>query len=76
MFLSGRPYSPTEKLYLPFGMRIWTSICVLFVVGAGVVLILKMVPKKNRDFVIGNDNNMPFFNMINGMNHLSENIMF
>lgn len=61
----GRPYTSIEKLYLPFTTKIWMSISVLFAIGGGVVLFLKLLPEKNRDFIVGKSNNMPFFNMIN-----------
>lgn len=45
-------------------MRIWMIIGTIFAIGAGMIFILKFLPKKCRDFVIGKTNTMPFFYMI------------
>lgn len=60
----GRPYTSLEKLYFPFKIILWSSICALFIIGALVVTILKLLPKHRRDFVIGTSNDMPLFNMV------------
>lgn len=60
----GKPYSSFEKLFFPFKIIIWSCICTLFVIAAIVLVALKLMPRKNRDFFIGKSNNMPFFNMV------------
>ncbi|XP_055325489.1 uncharacterized protein LOC129579433 [Sitodiplosis mosellana] len=60
----GRPYTSFEKLSFPFKMRVWACICVLFLIAAIVIVILKLSSKEKRDFFFGKSNNMPIFNMV------------
>lgn len=61
----GKPYSSLEKLFFPFRFIIWILMCAIFIVAAVVLLLLKFTAIKNRAFMIGASNNMPFFNMVN-----------
>lgn len=61
----GRPYTSFEKLFFPFKIGVWSCICILFLIAATVIMILKLIPKKKRDFLMGKSNDMPFFNMMN-----------
>lgn len=60
----GKSYTSFEKLFFPFGENVWFVICGLFLSAVIIIFILKMSVRKNRDFVIGKFNNMPFFNMV------------
>lgn len=61
----GKPYGSFEKLFFPFRYRIWILLCALYSIAAIILLILKLTAQKNRDFLVGASNNMPFFNMVN-----------
>lgn len=43
---------------------VWLWICVLFVIAVTIIVTLKLTAKNWRDFVIGQSNSMPFFNML------------
>lgn len=60
-----KPYSSLEKLFFPFRYKIWILLCGIFFTAAIVLLLLKLKAEKNRTFLIGASNNMPFFNMLN-----------
>lgn len=62
---AGRPYSSFEKLFFPFRIWIWILISMLFLVAAALLIVLKLMPQKNRNFLLGNVTKMPFFNMVN-----------
>lgn len=61
----GPPYTPLEKLVLPFKPLVW--LCVSIVTGVALILIiyLSRCSKKWQDFVFGEKNRTPFLNYIN-----------
>lgn len=62
---NGKPYGSLEKLFFPFGFKIWILLGVIFCIAATVLLLLKFSAQKNREILVGASNNMPFFNMVN-----------
>lgn len=60
----GLPYSPFEKLYLPFDTPTWTAVFTTFVLGYLSIFIIYQCPLENQNFVFGLDNRTPSFNMI------------
>lgn len=60
---NGSPYSSLEKLVFPFRNKVWYCLCVIFLIAVVVMFILKLMPKKNREFVVGKSTS-PMFNMI------------
>lgn len=61
----GKPYTPFEKLYLPFSTVLWIYVGNVFALGLIVIFMLKFVNQPTRDFVFGLNNRMPVINMFN-----------
>lgn len=61
----GPPYSPLEKLILPFESFVWLN--VVIVIGTALILTIyaSYSSKKWRDFIFGAKNRTPFLNFIN-----------
>lgn len=57
----GAPFSPMEKLLKTFDEIVWMSILFLFIFA---ILIVKLVPKKIKYFLIGRKNDHVILNMI------------
>lgn len=60
-----KAYSSLEKLFFPFKMAVWIYICATFVIIMIVILFLKVMPLKKRNFVIGKQNDSPLLNVLN-----------
>lgn len=60
----GKPYSSLEKLFFPFKMTVWICVCSCLLIVVIAIVILKLTPKEKRDFVIGRNNDAPFFSLI------------
>lgn len=59
----GKPYSSFEKLFFPFKLTVWLCICASFLSMMIAIVILNLISKKKRDFVIGQHNDAPFLNL-------------
>lgn len=55
----GLPYSPTEKLILPFDDPTWIAIISSFIIGFLTILIVYQFPHSIQNFVFGRDNKSP-----------------
>lgn len=62
---SGKSYTSLEKLFFPFAKNVWLCICTLFVIAVAIIVILKQKPKRYRDYLFGQSNNTPLFNLVN-----------
>lgn len=61
----GQPFSPMEKLYIPFAANTWLATSCLLLLATAIIATLKMLDTPVlRHFIQGATNNMPFFNMI------------
>lgn len=61
----GRPYTPMEKLLLPFDIFVWLLLITVFSSGLITTVTLKLSSKSKANFVFGPKNRMPYLNMIN-----------
>lgn len=60
----GERYTSLEKLFFPFGRNAWLCICGLLMFAVVILFVIKFTSKKTRNFIVGNSNQMPFFNMV------------
>lgn len=60
----GEKYSSYEKMILPFDIETWTYLGITFVVAFLTILLLKFMPKKLRDVVVGSKVQHPVYNVI------------
>lgn len=49
----GEPYTPFEKLYLPFDEETWMWFCIFMVIGIATIFVLRFLPTRFQQFVIG-----------------------
>lgn len=59
----GEPYTPFEKLFLPFDVDTWIWFLIFMFGGVVAICILKFVPDSNRKFIIGRDVRAPMVNL-------------
>lgn len=60
----GKSYSSFDKLFFPFEPSIWICISLVLLLLSIVVILLKTVSRKVRNFVVGSGNDGPFCNTI------------
>ena len=60
----GDPYSPYEKLFLPFDLTTWILLAAVFVITFATIFIINRLPKSARDFVYGSRICTPTQNVI------------
>lgn len=61
----GLPYSPTEKMILPFDQISWILIITTLLIGiAAIVAITMIIPKDIAELLIGNSTAHPLFNLV------------
>lgn len=58
------PINPINKFFLPFDIFTWTAIFVLLLIAVLVITVLKLYPKKYRDFVVGKGINHEYMNLL------------
>lgn len=61
---AGVPFTSLEKIFFPFNMPVWVYLSILFTSAVFIVLYLKIIGKRRREFLIGKRNDAPFLNMI------------
>lgn len=59
----GRPYTSIEKFLQPMDKWIWFCLGAELFIGGFVLIFLKYTKKRIRNFIIGRNNRIPFFNM-------------
>lgn len=60
--------SPLSRLLAPFQTTVWISILLLLLMSTFILLLTKMLSKRNRHLIIGGQmNRTPIINMLNGM---------
>lgn len=65
MIPSGREFSSSEKLLLPFKIEVWISCLVIFSIAFLVIVILKFLPQQMEEFVIGSKITATGLNVVN-----------
>lgn len=64
VFSTGEPYSPFEKLILPFDWETWTAFGVTFTIGFLTIFLLKRFDLAYQKFIFGSNVRSPAFNMM------------
>lgn len=54
-----------EKFFLPFELYTWISVGVLLLIACAVITLLKFVPQKLQDFVLGSNIRTEYLNVLN-----------
>ena len=60
----GEPYTPFEKLFMPFEIEVWIAICVSFIIGVSTIWIISLAPIKMQNFLFGSNIRTPILNMV------------
>ncbi|CAG9806656.1 unnamed protein product [Chironomus riparius] len=60
----GDPYTPYEKLFLPFDLTTWILLLLTFGITFITIFIINHLPKSTRDFVYGSKSCTPSLNVI------------
>lgn len=60
----GPPFTPLEKLMLPFEPLVWLGVLIVICAALSVTIYMADCPKKWRDFVFGKNNQTPFLNFV------------
>lgn len=60
----GQPYSPFEKLVLPFDYPTWILVSIIFLLGFLIILIFHQSPQPIQDFIFGRNISSPTLGLI------------
>lgn len=61
-----KPLAMFERLFIPFDLSVWLGLATIFSIALIVILLLKTVANsKQRIFIVGHQNRVPYLNMIN-----------
>lgn len=58
------PYSPFEKLFLPFEVEVWTWMIITLTTAVTTIIVVSFFPKQIRNFVFGNRVTTPLMNFV------------
>lgn len=75
IFSTGEPYTPFEKLVIPFDMETWIALGVTFMAGFLTILLLKTCDIERQRFTFGTYVDTPAFNMVVAFFGQGQNIL-
>lgn len=61
---SGKKYTSLEKIFFPFGTRMWICLSIVFAFVIAIVIWMKSTTRTKRAFIIGARNDAPLLNAV------------